>query len=218
MNAPKKSPAVRRPLDAYFTPTELASAVVARVAASIHAPGRILEPSSGGGAFVAACRDAWPSADILAADVDASRKDIALGCGADRFRCADFLHVQPHPGAFVPDLIIGNPPYFDAEAHVRKALEIVAPGGPVVMLLRLSMVASKGRLVCGGIARAGAEGCGLHAVLPVFPRPSFTGGGSDNSEYAVCVWKKGYRGQIEYALPLEWQPSKKARKGKAATP
>lgn len=204
MNGPVKTE--RRAFDAYFTPDALARACVERVASVMsEPPERILEPSSGGGAFVAACHAAWPEARICAVDVAPGRREAAIAAGARDFVETDFLRVKP-PVVRPPDLIIGNPPYLGAEDHIRKALEMVEPGGAVAFLLRLSMVASAGRLQPGGISRAGAEGCGLDRVYPIYPRPSFTGGGTDASEYALVMWIQGYRGPVQLGEPIRWAP------------
>jgi hypothetical protein len=78
------------------------------------------------------------------------------------------------------DLVIGNPPYNQAEAFAETA---IACGKTVALLLRINWLASKKRAP-------------FHRAHPsdlyVLPRrPSFTNGGTDATEYAWFVWGEG---------------------------
>lgn len=193
--------AERREHDAYFTAPPLARAIVERIDfLRGSAPREVIEPHCGGGAFVWAARQVWPEATIAAFDLVDRGGGELVAAHADSFGVRDWLT----PGTFSAstDLIIGNPPYGDAEAHVRRSLEVVRPGGMVAFLLRLSFLASQGRL--RGVSASGSGGMGLFGVHPIAPRPSFTGQGSDNSEYALFVWKRGWSGAAEIGVPLFW--------------
>lgn len=82
-----------------------------------------------------------------------------------------------------PDLVIMNPPYKLAEVFVRRALNAVAPGGTVAVLLRIGFAA--------GIARE-AFWAGKVADMAVLARrPHFEKIGNstnDNSEYAWFIF------------------------------
>ena len=120
------------PLDRFYTPDALAASIVARLAERIPEPATILEPSAGGGAFVRACRVRWPSARIIAIDLDPEAVGVAL---ADDGQTGDFL------AADLPrvDLVIGNPPFTGANAiaQVSRARELgavvcfILPWGPM---------------------------------------------------------------------------------------
>jgi hypothetical protein len=104
--------AIGDPLDRCYTPDKLAQAIVDSLA--ITSPQTVLEPSVGGGAFVRAVRRAWPDATILGVDIDPDAPGLAL---CDEVFIGDFLdHTLP-----TPDLIVGNPPFKDALAHVAHA-------------------------------------------------------------------------------------------------
>jgi hypothetical protein len=86
-----------------------------------------------------------------------------------------------------PHLIVMNPPFSLAQEFVEAAIVRVAMGGTVAALLRLGFLASKRRVA-------------LHRKHPadvyVLPRrPSFTGGGTDSSEYAWLLWGPGRGGR-----------------------
>jgi hypothetical protein len=132
---------------------------------------RILEPSAGRGAIVKA---------LLAHGAD-PRSTVAVEISAERARvCATFslavvendfeafsngCHGRTGGPRF--DLVVMNPPYCDAEEHVRRAISLLATGGVCAALLRLPFV------LCGQGRRAfrRAHPCD---VFPLDARPSFT--------------------------------------------
>lgn len=79
-----------------------------------------------------------------------------------------------------PPLVVMNPPYSQAEAFVRKALSEVARGGSVFALLRLGFLASAKRR-----SFHRQHPCDVYVLSR---RPSFTGGGTDASDYAWFCW------------------------------
>lgn len=82
------------------------------------------------------------------------------------------------------DAIITNPPFSLAEPFIRTALARVAPGGVVLMLVRMTFLGSLGRLPLWQ-EHPPAE------LAVIVPRPSFVGGGSDTNDYAFVVWAPG---------------------------
>jgi SAM-dependent methyltransferase len=187
--------------DAYFTPEPLALAITERLADLGVRPARILEPSSGGGAFVRAARTTWSPARIVAVDIHESCRLFAPGA---EFRCGDFL-AQTDPEGF--DLVLGNPPFCDAQAHVEHARRMLRSGGIVAFLLRLSFLGSADRKeLCAGPGRY---------VAQIVPRPSFTSdGATDSSEYALFMWRPGVEFPSQLGEPLTW--AKPKRNGRRA--
>lgn len=176
------SSATQRPkrpgeLDAYFTPEPLARAVVARLAQCSVNPHRILEPSSGRGAFLRSACSQWPGAMVDAVDLDPTARVAAEVSGA-AFLAADFLTLA---GAGW-DLILGNPPFNAAAHHILHALQLLRPGGTLAFLLRLGFLAGQLRVPLWTAHRP-------RWVWVLSRRPSFTGGPTDASDYAVAVWR-----------------------------
>jgi hypothetical protein len=104
----------------------------------------------------------------------------------------DFLTWHPRcarPNPF--DVAIMNPPYRLAEEFVRKALTV---SREVVVLLRLGFLASQKR------AEWLRECPPDVYVLP--KRPSFTGKGTDATDYAWMVWRSD-PGEERYAGSLQ---------------
>lgn len=119
-----------------------------------------------------------------------------IGVGADAIKTidiredskaevvADYLTLELD---YRPDVIITNPPFLQAREIVEKALEDVADGGFVIMLLRLNFFGSQKRKDL------------FDNYLPKYSfvhnrRISFTPNGkTDSIEYQHCVWQKGHR-------------------------
>jgi len=184
--------AERAEYDSYHTPDALALTLTRRLAADFCLqPRTVLEPSVGGGAFVRAVRSVWGERPYVAG-VDI--QDVP-GCGADGVTRCDFLaHPPVEPGlARRPGLIIGNPPFCEAEPHTRHALSFRPPGGVVAFLLRLAFLESKARVPFWQENRPAR-------VYVLSERPSFTGGGTDSCAYGFFVWQEGHSG----ATAMDW--------------
>jgi SAM-dependent methyltransferase len=195
----------RRPLDAYMTPPALALAICRRVADTIWLPRsshplRVLEPGAGTGNFVRAAKETWLNAMVTALDINDEYADACLKAGASGFYEGDFLREpfgEPHDDIY--DLVIGNPPFAKAEEFVEAALGL-APS--VAFLMRAAFRGGARRWRPGGLFSL----CPPAVTFPIVPRPSFTGGGTEHSEYELVlftsqpvqaspvrpiIWKKG---------------------------
>ena len=173
--------------DAYYTPPDLAQALVARLGLGVGV--RVLEPSAGGGAFVRALMSA--GSDVTPMDVDPAA--VGLRQGHHPGIVGDFLDL-PVVG-YDYDWVVGNPPYRHAEEHIRKAL-LHAPR--VAFLLRLGFLESRKRYPFWRDHPA-------HRVYVLAERPSFTGGGTDSAAYGWFVWdaEKSRHTSLEV---ISWRP------------
>jgi hypothetical protein len=180
--------AERRPLDAYHTPPDLASALV-RLLPIV--PGALAwEPHAGGGAFVAALNTA--GAVVTASDIDPD----APGLTAARVSfVADFLAMDESDPQERPDWIVGNPPFKGFEAHLDHAL---AWAPDVAYLLRLAVMESAGRVDAWGRWP-------LRHVWVLAERPSFTGGQTDSAAYGFFWFRRGYRGPVTVTPGWSWK-------------
>lgn len=163
---------IRSGLDAYYTPESVARACVA----TLGPLGGVTawEPHAGRGAFVRSLARA--GANVHASDIDPTHRN--EWAGATSSATGDFLHQR---GARA-EWIVGNPPFNEAEAHVRHALSMATVG--VGFLLRLAFLASAKR----------AELWRVHALSELHvlvSRPSFTGGGTDSADYGFFIWRRG---------------------------
>lgn len=195
----------RNEADAYYTPDALALAIARRVRGTFGDFGSVTEPSAGGGAFVRAAHQAFGPVWIHAIEPNANPITLLLAAALSRTTWEAATH-----RTLGRNLIIGNPPYnlpgdgkgdkpTTAERHVTIALDRMRDGDVLAFLLRLAFLGGGGRN-----ERLHAKHP-LAALWPVTPRPSFTGGGTDSSEYAVFVWRKGHVGACDLR-PLGWTP------------
>lgn len=190
----------RHPSDEYLTDPNLAEAITLRLSQLIPPPSVIVEPSAGSGAFVKAARSQWPSAHITAVEVREEVEAACMTAGADAFAFEDWEAIQL---LRVPNLIIGNPPYFAAERHIRRGMDLLAPGGHLGFLLRMAFLNSQKRVKSFWDTQPG-----LRFLLPFARRPSFTGNGkTEHSEYAFYILEKGFTGNAEILPHLWWTPS-----------
>lgn len=174
---------MRDALDRYYTPDHVARACVGALAwrPTTLVPEVVLDPHVGGGAFARAARRQWGEhVYVLGSDLDPAAPgypDTDLW-----FSGTDFLEGPSSWGTRGIDIIIGNPPYNNAEAHVRRALEVAPYVG---FLLRAGFLAGR------------ARGDGLWKEFPprsvhiLSRRPSFTADGrSDSADYVWVQWDR----------------------------
>lgn len=172
----------RREHDRYYTPDDVALTLLRLAPPAPH--WRIGELHVGGGAWVRAADALGHTGPRLLVDVDAGARgldlsgdhpgDLALaGYDARKVRFQD-----PAMRAAKLDLIVGNPPYVEVESHIEAALRL---GHRVAYLLRMSILGSARRLRLWRTRPPAV-------VYVIVPRPSFTGGGTDASEYVFVVW------------------------------
>lgn len=168
--------------DAYYTNPQLAAFLVELLFLHEGIPRAryALEPSCGQGAFARVLAEFSDS--IMMVDVQDQReyiRDILESPYAtfvqERFEALQFDQS--------PDLIGGNPPFNQAEEHVRKAIEIVEVNGTVAFLLRLAFLESQDRIPFWKEFPA-------ESIYVLSERPSFTGGRTDKAAYAFFVWRK----------------------------
>ena len=201
----------RRESDNYQTPLKLAQAICVRLAGVMPAPNSVIEPSAGLGRFIIASREAWPKADITAVELREECEDPLKKCGATRI-CMGLWETVDLSNAPVPDLIVGNPPYENAQQHLELSLSRVRQpkvspgsagepslGGYAAFLLRMAFLNSQARVRTLWDLQKG-----FRYLMPLAQRPSYTGDGkSEHSEYAVYVFQAGYKGNAEI-LPHLW--------------
>jgi hypothetical protein len=148
-------------------------------------PRQIVDPGAGTGVWGIESRKQWPDACIVGIDI----REVPRPDAYDLWYCGDFLADDDRLSDV--DLVIGNPPYIHAEQFCRRGLDLLAPGGILLYLLRLTFLESKRRL------KLFREALPCHIAV-LSRRPSFMGDGSRKTSpdaYAFFVWKKGSIGE-----------------------
>jgi hypothetical protein len=194
MSSTNRNGAARLAFDAYYTPDNLALACVRTLVTAIEPPRHVVEPSVGGGAFVRAVRECFPSAHVSGYDLNREATGAAI---CDDFYNTSWMTIAPTVKA---DLIVGNPPYSEAQDHLEAAFRRVAPHGTVAMLLRLSFASGKNRLPFWEKHRRF-----LYATYALAERPSFTGGATDSCDYGWFVWRTGRQNPSLFFPGWSWK-------------
>ena len=181
----------RDPLEREYTPDWTAQAI-ARELYQFGFLGRgthVWEPHAGDGVIVDAVQ-AYTDVPVIGTDLAPARHDIRLRDAMDG-----------PPEGFAPDLIVGNPPFSEAERHIDSFLSNT--NATVAMLLRVGFLETQRR---GPFF----EKWGLPRGLHFFPkRPSFRPGyatdrkpGTDSQCYALMVWPE-IRGPHPYHVRVD---------------
>lgn len=201
--------------EAFMTPPTLVEKIVDLVKGRIIGfPERILEPSCGDGEFIAALKADFPSAKIIGVDIREDRRSKIEAMGV-RFIASDFLAIPVEALADV-DLSITNPPFSLLSAFLEHMLRGMRLGTPIVLLMRYGHLV--GSLETQEWWRTPMDARnpssyplrmlqGLHGCNP---RPSFTGSGTDATEYAIGVWIVGSDNHGIFD-PIVWDKPKAKR-------
>jgi hypothetical protein len=217
----------REELDGYFTPLLAARAIIQRLLDDriVEKCGLVLEPSIGKGAFAVAVNEILRP--TILEGVDLKLRPELDSIEVDLYE-QDFLTFQPTEKGkpFRYSLVCGNPPFGDAERHIRHALTLLHPrAGVLAFILRLNFLEGKKRHAT--LYREIKP----HLVYVLDRRPSFkkskkvkrdkegnvvlskkTGKplmvttANDASAYGVFVWKKALlKGEYDTCLRyLSW--------------
>jgi hypothetical protein len=122
----------RHAADLYETPAEAVEMLLRHVPLQ----GAILEPSAGRGAIVAELRR--QGVQVRASDLYDHAAEPSLGIETG----VNFLSTTSTSGC---RSIVMNPPFKNAEAHVRHALQLLPDDGTLAVLLRMNWIAAKAR-------------------------------------------------------------------------
>ncbi len=183
---------MRRENDAYYTPDPLARAVVAELLAAEPTLQTAVawEPHVGGGSFARALLAV--GAVVVASDLDAN----AAGLRVPGLLAAVGGHDFLEDGAlWRASWILGNPPFNQAESHVRRAIALSRRH--VVFLLRLAFVESMQRVPFWQSHPA-------RHIWMLAKRPSFTGGTTDSCAYGAFWWDNAHTGPTTCTPGWDW--------------
>lgn len=177
----------RRRAEFYPTEPDLVRAALAAITPPADVC-HILDVGAGDGRWGREAKRRYPAAHLTGVEL----RPLAVPPEFDTWHIGDVTGWQSEQHF---DLIIGNPPYGDgykpslAERIIRHSWTLLAPGGTLAFLLRLSFQA--------GVERSRGLWCDLPPVevLVCSRRPSFYGGGTNGTDYGVYVWRKDDFGQ-----------------------
>lgn len=183
-------------LDIFYTPPQVVSYCLARllVGHGVGSPDRVLDAGAGMGAWGQVMRELHDAVRLTGVEYRiVEPPPVWYGT----WITGDFKTCRlPNDGEY--NLVMGNPPFNQAEAFVRRAWSATVQGGYVSFLLRLAFL------------EGGHRGKNFWPKYPpkhvdvLVNRPSFTGGGTDMAAYALFTWQKGYEGQATIDW-LDWK-------------
>ncbi len=196
--------AVRRKGDFYETPQATIEAIVPHL--PLPTEPLILDAGSGTGAIARVFSARYKDAEIIG--VERSQELVSISRGLELYN-AEFIignFLKWGNTLAAPDLIVMNPPFSYGLEFVQRALQIVKRGGTVCALLRLAFLASGKRREFN--RRHPAD------VWVLTRRPSFTGGGTDATDYGWFVWSPKSEGKVFLLTPEKSKKGGKDAKGK----
>jgi 16S rRNA A1518/A1519 N6-dimethyltransferase RsmA/KsgA/DIM1 with predicted DNA glycosylase/AP lyase activity len=145
----------------------------------------ILEPSAGNGAICKVIKEWYPTVKIVANEIRKEENENLIKY-ADSVYHLDFLKFKGSKLDF--DLIIGNPPFNQAQEFLEKCFEIASDDTDIVMLLRLAFLESRKRYEFW-------QKYPLYRLFVLSERPSFINGKTDATAYGWFVWRKSSKEQ-----------------------
>ena len=144
----------------------------------------ILDPGAGPGVWGTVARQIWPESMIHGIDIQEQEKPHHY----DRYDVGRFPGDWPFSGY---DLVVGNPPYNQANVFVEESMKRLRNGGFLMFLMRLQY--------CTGTRRRD----GLYDRFPLFlyavysRRISWRADGKRKTpprDHALFIWQKSYSG------------------------
>jgi len=182
MSATGRGKTKRDPNDFYETPQWCVHRFLEKTKSRLQ-QGTWLEPCAGSGAIIRASKSFGVPSSFVAVELQEKFMPVlAKTKGVSRVYADNFL--KWHPDEYRKfQVAIGNPPYKLAEEVIKHALE---QSEQVCMLLRLNFLSSGKR--CEWLQDTKPD----VFVLP--NRPSFTGVGTDATDYAWFLWDKNSKG------------------------
>ena len=195
----------RVPLDFYPTPEKLVNRMAEEALYYLPADVpddrlRILDPGCGTGVFGKALQGrtlGWPH--IVGIELDPGRAVEARKTGA--YSVVLTIPYAEYKSRLGFDLIIGNPPYYLAEAFVRQSLDLLNPDGTIMFLLRTAFMESQGRYHRLFKRRETRP----TEVWSLVERPSFTGNNKTGSDaYAIFIWERRRNHRFPDFTSLKW--------------
>ena len=174
----------RRKNDFYETPLAVAAETMFNIPCEPLFVKKVLDPGAGRGVWGKALRLYNKTAHITGIDIQSTADLRPNPLIYNHWVLDDYLDWKTDDKF---DLIMGNPPYKLAHEFVDKSLDLLAPNGQLVFLLRLAMLESLKRY------KTWWTHSPIYKVLVSTRRISFTNDRkTDDTAYAIFMWREGW--------------------------
>ncbi len=186
--------------DVYLTPQPLADASVAYLVdhwlpdSTYRDPGDVLDTGAGSGVWGRAWRNYTNAGYLTGVEV----RNLAQPDGYNAWVIVDYLDYLGDPSVRY-DVILGNPPFNQAEFFIRRSLALLDPQGVLCYLLP------------SAFQHGQARGRGLFTkhppadVVSLMQRPNFDGMGNRQvNDFVLMIWSLAYHGPPCHSW-LDWK-------------
>lgn len=168
---------VRKPYDFYSTPIDCIENLLNNIDLSNYG-NSVLEPSAGNGNICKIFKQYYPNKDLTAVELREEEFNSLCKLDIDDVIIDSFYNIRDRF-----DIIIGNPPYSEAQEFIEHSFELLNDNGILLFLLRTNFLESKKRYEFW-------KKYPLSRLYTLSKRPSFTGKGTDATSYSWFIWEK----------------------------
>lgn len=168
---------VRKPYDFYSTPIESIKTLLNNIDLSNYG-NDVLEPSAGNGNICKVFKEYYPDKDLTAVELREEEYNNLCRLNIDDVIINSYYNIRDKF-----DIIIGNPPYSEAQEFIEHSFELLKENGILIFLLRTNFLESKKRYEFW-------KKYPLSKLYTLSKRPSFTGKGTDATSYSWFIWDK----------------------------
>ena len=174
MSATKRSN-VRKSYDFYSTPIDCIKTLLNNIDLSSYG-NDVIEPSAGNGNICKVFKEYYPNKDLTAVELREEEFDKLRQLNLDDVIINSYYNIREKF-----DIIIGNPPYSEAQEFIEHSFELLKENGILIFLLRTNFLESKKRYEFW-------RKYPLSRLYTLSKRPSFTGKGTDATSYSWFIW------------------------------
>ena len=139
----------------------------------------VLEPCAGNGSISKEIKNKYPNCKLHQIEIREEEEE-----SLSQFGSVDIDNFLSYETNEKYDFIVTNPPYTYAREFIEKCFELSHENTQIAMLLRLNFLGSKKR-------QDFWSKYPVDHLYVLSSRPSFTGKGTDATEYAWFVWNAG---------------------------
>lgn len=173
---------VRKGYDFYSTPIDCIENLLNNIDLSKYG-NFVLEPSAGNGNICKVFKEFYPEKDLTAVELREEEYNNLCQLNIDDVIINSYYNIRDKF-----NIIIGNPPYSEAQEFIEHSFKLLNENGILIFLLRTNFLESKKRFEFW-------KKYPLSRLYTLSKRPSFTGKGTDATSYSWFIWDKSTSNQ-----------------------